>query len=65
MWRIKINTDKTHVQYFTRKRITFPPMLNFGAIRLNYEKVYRYVGLYFDSPYLTWCDHINYSVVIK
>ena len=59
-WMIKINTEKRHVQYFTRKKITVQPILNFGNIILNYENVYRYLGLYFDSPYLTWYDHIQY-----
>ena len=61
-WRIKINTDKTHVQYFTRKRLVAPPLLNFGNMILQYEKVCRYLGLYFDSPYLTWSDHIKFLV---
>ena len=61
-WSVTINTDKTYVQYFTRKKINNPPVLHFGNTQLRYQKVCRYLGLLFDSPYLTWKNHIDYLV---
>ena len=62
-WGVTINTDKTFVQYFTRKKINNPPVLVFNNSQLRYQRVCRYLGLLFDSPYLTWKDHIDYLVV--
>ena len=58
-WGLKINADKTSYQYFTRQRITQQVYLKYGTEDLNYSRVYKYLGLWFDSPYLTWRDHIS------
>ena len=59
-WKIGINTDKTFVQYFTRKKVVQPPDLMYGTIHLTYKRVCKFLGLCLDSPELTWKDHINY-----
>ena len=62
IWNIKINTEKTHSQYFTRKKVVRPPNLTYGTTQITYEKVCKFLGLLFDSPRLTWKDHIKYLI---
>ena len=61
-WGLKVNVEKTSYQYFTRKKLTQPITLMYGSQNLNYSRIYKYLGLVFDSPYLIWKDHILYLV---
>ena len=61
-WGLKVNVEKTSFQYFTRKKLTQPITLMYGSQNLSYSRVYKYLGLMFDSPYLTWRDHVLYLV---
>ena len=61
-WSIKINVEKTHSQYFTRKRNVGPPRLTYGTTQIEYKRVCKFLGLHFDSPRLTWNDHIKYLI---
>ena len=61
-WKINVCSEKSCVQYFTRKKITYPPNLKYGDIPLKYEVNHKFLGVYFDSPSLTWKKHIEETV---
>ena len=60
-WCMIINPEKSIIQYFTKKRITYP-ILKIKNIVLRYEKTHKLLGLNFDSPKLEWKAHVNYLV---
>ena len=57
-----VNTDKTCFQYFTNQRVRSPPSLSYRGIALRYVRSHKFLGMYFDSPRLTFKDHINFLV---
>ena len=58
-WYQKINASKSKSMYFSYSTIT-PPPLYIQNIPLDYVSQYKFLGLYFDSPKLTWSHHLNY-----
>ncbi len=54
-----INTEKSHYQYFSTKYIKDPPPLPYLNYQISYCKTYKFLGLIFDSPRLTFKDHIE------
>ena len=59
-WGMVISPQKTVFQYFTRKKIGAPITLNINGQSIQYMKSQKLLGLFLDSPYLTWKDHITY-----
>lgn len=57
-WGMIINPEKTYIQHYTRKRIPCPNVKIRNQL-IEYKKVQRLLGLYFDSPQLTWKHHID------
>ena len=57
-WGLRINSKKTYVQMFTRKKIQ-PPIVRLANRVLEYKKEKKLLGLILDSPTLTWKCHIN------
>ena len=47
-WSISINTDKTYIQYFTRKKVTSPPILTYGATQ-KYVNFWGYFTTFLNS----------------
>ena len=58
-WGIQINFKKTYMQYFTRRKIKCP-IIRINNKVIEYKKVHKLLGLYYDSPLLSWKSHIDY-----
>ena len=58
-WGLIINLDKTYLQFFTRKRVTYP-IIRIKNKVIKYKKTHKLLGLHLDSPRLTWKAHIEY-----
>lgn len=61
-WRIKVNPNKSHAVYFSKKRIQPPPLLLYGD-PIPFCRDVKYLGVILDSQ-LTWQKHIE-NVVRK
>ena len=57
-WGQKLNSDKAKAQYFTN-RYTFPDAIKIGQEEIAYIRIYRFLGMYIDSPRLRWTEHIR------
>ena len=57
-WGITINTGKTSMQYFTRKRMGYP-IIRLQNMPIKYLKEKKLLGIILDSPSLTFRAHIN------
>ena len=62
MWGMILNPGKTYMQYYTRRRIQCP-ILRVNNRVVEYKKVHKLLGLFYDSPLLTWKAHIDYLQV--
>ena len=58
-WGLKINVNKTKLQYFTKKKVG-PVQIRLENKVVEYVRTQRLLGVLFDSPYLTWNTHVNY-----
>ena len=58
-WGLKINPTKTVLQYFTNKKVSYPIIKMKNEV-LTYKRTHTLLGLVFDSPKLTWKDHVQY-----
>ena len=56
-WGQKISFDKTKAQYFTNRR-EYPSVIRVYQFEIPYVVHHKYLGLHFDSPRLTWKEHI-------
>ena len=54
-----MNPDKCVVQYFTKKRLSFP-IIRIRNTIVRYESQHKLLGLIIDSPKLSWKGHIEY-----
>ena len=57
-WGQQINFNKTKAMYFTRKSLV-PRQIRISTHCLEYVKDFKYLGLTFDSPKLTYKTHIQ------
>ena len=57
-WGLEVNLNKTYFQYFTKKRMA-TPIIRMNNRVLKYNKVQKILGLNFDSPRLTFKNHID------
>ena len=62
-WGLKINPEKSVMQYFTRKRILNIPSLTIDNSLINYKSSHMCLGMVLDSPKLAWKDHIQYLIL--
>ena len=60
-WGMKINLQKSVLQYFTKKKISYPILKMKNAV-IKYEKKHTLLGLVLDSPKLEFKEHIEYLV---
>ena len=60
-WGLVINPQKTVIQYFTRKKVSYPIVRMQGQV-LRYEKEHRLLGMILDSPKLNWREHVKYLI---
>lgn len=58
-WGQQINIQKTKAMFFTHKRIV-PDSLMIGNIPIEYTPKYKFLGMIFDGPTLSWKLHIDY-----
>ena len=59
MWGFVLNPVKTKGMAFSL--CSYPsPHLSIGSSPIEFVKVHKYLGLYFDSPRLLWKPHISY-----
>ena len=59
-WGLQISTTKTSYSYYSMARSSITrPVLKIYNHTIPYEKVNKLLGLEFDSPYLTWRQHIQ------
>ena len=56
--KLIINVQKTKAMCFTTKR-TNTPVLSLDGVDIEVVKTFRYLGVIFDAPYLTWKPHIT------
>ena len=56
-WGQTINLDKTKAMYFTKKT-NLPPQIKVSSHQIEYLKEFKYLGLTFDSPRLSYKKHI-------
>ncbi|CAL4066066.1 unnamed protein product, partial [Meganyctiphanes norvegica] len=56
--KLSINVQKTKTMCFTTKRDN-TPILKLDNTEIECVKTYKYLGVIFDAPYLTWKPHIN------
>ena len=60
-WGFTINSTKTKMQFFTRRRIK-PPELIYEQQKIEAVKEQRLLGLILDAPRLTWKPHFTFLV---
>lgn len=58
-WDMKINPQKTVIQHYTKKKIPCP-VIRISNQAIQYKKEQKLLGLFFDSPNLTWRPQIDY-----
>ena len=58
-WGFKINLQKTHAMMFTRRNIP-APVIKMNHSPLKFVNSKKYLGIVFDSPKLSWRNHIEY-----
>ena len=59
-WNLQFNPNKCKAMYFTKKRIEDQlPILRVRNEEVEWVKTFKYLGLTFDSPTLTWKEHIE------
>ena len=58
MWGLEINYKKTYIQCYTRQRIV-KPIVRINNRVITYQKVHKLLGLLYDSPLLTWRNHVK------
>ena len=58
-WGLHINPKKSVLQYFTRKKMSYP-IIRMNKEVIHYKKVHKLLGLTIDSPKLTFKDHVAY-----
>ena len=59
-WALEVNPSKTKLMCFTRKRIQMIPNIFIGREKVDFVTNHCFLGLYLDSPLLTWKRHIDY-----
>ncbi|CAL4067567.1 unnamed protein product, partial [Meganyctiphanes norvegica] len=57
--RLNLNPAKTKAMIFTKKRLPNPPTLTIKGNNIEWVKTFKYLGLTFDAPTLTWKSHIE------
>ena len=57
-WGQRINFDKTKAQYFTN-RSEIPQVIKIYQFEIPYERHHKFLGMYLDSPKLTWKEHVS------
>ena len=57
---LKISHQKSNFMVFTRKRLTVVPSVFLGNQRIEMVTVLKFLGIYFDAPFLTWRNHVNF-----
>ena len=63
-WKVNVCPEKSCAQYFTRQKVIQPPNLKYGDTSLQYVRHHKFLGVYLDSPTLTWKKHIEETVKI-
>ena len=58
-WGQVVSSGKTKPMYFTNKW-THPRKLTSNDVTFEYIQKHKFLGMYFDSPKLTWSKHIEY-----
>ena len=58
-WYQKLNPSKSKIMFFSQST-QLPPPLYLHNTALEYVQQYKFLGLQFDSPKLTWSYHIQY-----
>lgn len=58
-WGQSLNIQKTKAMYFTNKR-NYPNNINLDGNDVEYVQKFKFLGVYFDGPRLTWKEHINH-----
>ena len=57
--KLNLNPAKTKAMMFTKRRITEVPTLTVKGNDIEWTKTFKYLGLTFDAPTLTWKTHIE------
>ena len=60
-WGLQINPSKIKSMVFTNKKLGVPAPIYMNEVPIEYVKTYRYLGMVFDAPKLTWKSHIEYT----
>lgn len=60
-WQFTVNSSKTKMQYFTRRRIQ-PPIITYEDQQILPVKEQRLLGVILDAPRLTWRAHCSFLV---
>ena len=60
-WGLKLNHDKTYIQYFSKKAKSYP-IVRIENRAIKYKKTHKVLGMVLDSPKLSWRDHLVYLV---
>ena len=60
-WKIKINSKKTELILFTKRRPVLEDRINFDGVELKWQNSVKYLGVMLDNK-LIFNKHINYIV---
>ena len=60
-WGLRLNNDKTYIQYFSKKKKE-PPVVKIKNFAIKYKRTHRVLGMILDSPKLVWRDHLIYLI---
>ena len=60
-WGMELSTSKTYMQQFYNRKKSLSTLRLNGTL-INAQKVHKLLGLYLDSPKLTWNKHIEHLV---
>ena len=61
-WGLKVNPEKSVMQYFTRKTVNDLPNLYLDNSLIDYKISHMVLGMSLDSPKLSWKSHIQYLI---
>ena len=59
-WGLSINSSKSKVMCFTRKKISVIPEIKVNNDNVTFVTKHCFLGLFLDGPLLTWKHHIEY-----
>ena len=62
-WGLQINIEKTKLLHFTMAKKFTHPKVQINGQEIAISKTYKFLGMIFDAPLLTWKEHIDHLFI--